>query len=576
MGIEKRKVFFVKRFFATLCIATFFVTGASFAQDDEDEKKGILETVIEELTKPIDKVISPILELGQIVVTPTKTKEKLGSQSSSVSVLTEKDFERGKYYTVKNALKDEESIDIVESGAFTGQTSIFMRGTNSNQTVFMVDGVKVYDPISPNGAFNLAHLTLDNVERIEIVRGAQSTLYGSDAIGGVINVITKKAEEPFFNASFETGAFSTFKETFQVGSANHGFHYSIGGSNVKSRGISNAQAKNNNPELDGYDRLALSGRLDYDVFENLTIGTTARYTQTLFDYDQFGRDDPNIHQKNYQSIFTQYIDHKPFDFYSYYIKLGWMYMYRKDNDANNGNTIDYLRDWYTGYEFIFDYRNNFHILDIDTLTIGYEFIKEMGDSYYFLAWGRGAAQNSTSDMPKCFSQTHSLYLQNRINFQDRLTATQGMRVDNHSVSGTHITYKLDGAYLFPTGTKIRGGWATGWKAPTLYQLNALAIPAQWGWGGFGGGNGNLQPETSNSYELGMDQYMLGEKVIANLTYFNTMLHSVIGTTMDNMWNVSQYQNLYKAHIHGVECGGKFKPTEYFTLKGSYTYDFTHD
>ncbi|MFH1594207.1 MAG: TonB-dependent receptor [Candidatus Omnitrophota bacterium] len=563
-----------------LAVTLSFVLLAGNVWTDDGLKAGkdkIVETikdVVTALTDPLEKVVTPLLELGQIVVTPTKTKEKLGAQSSSVTVIGEGAIDKQRYRTVKDALKGEMGIDAPSLGSFTGQTSIFMRGTNANHTAVMVDGLHVYDPISTNGAFNLAHLTLDNVERIEIVRGAQSSLYGSDAIGGVINIITKKTEVPFFKAGFEAGSFSTFKEDFSFGSKAHGLHYSVGGSNIKSRGISQAQAKRNNPERDGFERYALSARVDYDLFEDCTIGGTFRHTRTLFDYDEFGRDDSNIYQKDYQTLFTQYVDHKPFDFYSYFIKFGWMHSFRRDYDENDeGSGIDYLRDWYKGEMFKFDYRNNIHLFEMDTVTIGYEYTDELGDFYRFQAgsWG-----TSTSDMPKVFSRNSALYLQNRLNMRDRLTATQGMRIDRHSTAGDHVTYKLDGSYLFPTGTKARGGWATGFKAPTLYQLNAVPVPAQWGWFGFGGGNPNLEPETSQSYEMGLDQYMFGEKVLLNVTYFHTMLYSVIGTTVDAMWNVSRFLNLGKAHSHGLECGGRFKPTDYFEVKGSYTYNPTYD
>ncbi|MFH1791082.1 MAG: TonB-dependent receptor [Candidatus Omnitrophota bacterium] len=532
-----------------------------------------LDKVLKLMTDPMDKILGSTVELDTIIVTASKIKEKLGSASSMVTVLDEEDFERADHGYVKSALKDEMGVDIVESGAFTGQTSVFMRGANSNHTVVMVDGLKMYDPISPNGAFNLAHLTLDNIERIEVVRGPQSTLYGSDAVGGVINIITKKADRDFFKGSFTAGDFSTFAESFDMGSYAHNLHYTLGGSFTKSRGISQAQAKNNNPELDGYQRFVLSSRVDYDIAEGFTVGGTVRHTGTLYDYDQFGKDDPNISQRDFQTAITQYIEHQPLDFYSYYIKFGWMLNFRKDVDSNDGNQVDYLRDWYKGYEFKFDFRNNFHILEMDTFTIGYEYTWEMGDSYYYLDWGTG---DSTSDMPKVFSRNNALYLQNRFNLSDRLTSTQGMRIDDHSDAGTHITYKLDGSYLFPTGTKIRGGWATGFKAPTLYQLHALSTPAVWGWGGFGGGNPDLDPETSQSYEVGVDQYLFSEKVLLHATYFHTMFHGLIGTTTSPTWYVSQYANTGKAHSHGWEIGGKIKPLDNLEIRGSYTYDYTKD
>jgi len=554
-------------------LAALCLMAAQFVYAKEGEKS-ILKKVLEQAVSPIDTVVNSIGELGRIVVTPSKFEERLGSQSSAVTVLEEDDFEKEKVEYVKSALTNEMGVDVVENGSFTGQTSVFMRGANSNHTLIMIDGIKVYDPISPNAAYNFAHLTLDNVNQIEVMRGTQSALYGSDAIGGVINVITKEAKKPFFDASFETGSFSTFIEKFGIGSKEKNFSYSVGGSHTKSRGISNAQAKNNNPELDGYDRYAISARADYRIMEDMKVGAIFRNTSTRFGYDQFRKDYPNLFQNDYETIFSSYLEHKPIDYYSYYVKLGWMYNFRRDHDDRDDGWQYYLRDWYSGYMFKFDYRNNFYITDIDTFTVGYEYTWEMGDSYYYLDWGSG---NSESDMPKVFSRNSSLYLQNRVNLNDRITSTQALRIDDHSQAGTHITYKVDGSYLFPTKTKVRGGWATGFKAPTLYQLNAVATSADaWGWGGFGGGNPNLGPETSQSYELGLDQYLFTEKVIFSITYFQIMLHNLINTTTNAMFYTSRYENTGKARSQGIECGGKIKPVDNVELSAYYTYDDTKD
>ncbi|MDD5422482.1 MAG: TonB-dependent receptor [Candidatus Omnitrophota bacterium] len=563
-----KKILLVVMFLTLLCNSVFAQEKKTGAGKDAVTK------LFERAISPLEAIIGPATELGRIVVTPTKLDEKLGAQSSAVTVLTESDFDRKKVEYVKSALKEEMGLDIVESGSFTGQTSAFIRGANANHTLVMIDGIKVYDPISTNGAYNLAHLTLDNVGQIEVVRGSQSALYGSDAIGGVINIITKKAEEPYFNTSFEAGSFSTFKESFGMGSKEKGLSYSVAGSHEKSRGISSAQAKNNNPELDGYGRYAISARIEYDAIDDLKVGGTFRNTSTRFGYDSFRKDYPNLFQRDYETLVSSYVEHKPIDYYSYHVKLGWMYNFRRDNDDRYSGWAYYLRDWYEGYLFKLDYRNNIHLGEIDVFTVGYEYTWEVGDYYYYLDWGSG---NSEDDMPKVFSRNGSFYLQNRLNIQDRLTSTQGMRIDHHSQAGTHITYKVDGSYLFETGTKVRGGWATGLKVPTLYQLNAVAAsPDAWGWGGFGGGNVNLKPETSQSYELGIDQYLFGDRLILNATYFNLMLHDLINTTTNSVFYTSKFENTGKARSYGIELGAKAKPIDTVNLGASYTYDYTKD
>ncbi|MCX5685906.1 MAG: TonB-dependent receptor plug domain-containing protein, partial [Candidatus Omnitrophica bacterium] len=168
----------MKKILITCVVFALVISTTAFAEEKKDNFiKKLLETAI----SPIETVLGPVTELEKIIVSPSRFKEKLGASSCSISVIGQREFEAQKIDTVKDAMRDQVGLDIVERGAFQGQTSLFTRGADSNKTLIYVDGVKAYDPISPNGAYNLAHLTLDNVESIEVLRGPQSALYGSDA-----------------------------------------------------------------------------------------------------------------------------------------------------------------------------------------------------------------------------------------------------------------------------------------------------------------------------------------------------------------------------------------------------------
>ena len=566
----------MKRFMIFIIMAGC-LTFQEASADEKESGKGaqplkrfIGQEVIESLIRPMEEIIQPVFELERIVVTPTKTEEKLGAASSSITYIGKDTLEKEHIYTVKEALRNTVGVDVAENGRFAGTTSVFLRGANSNQTLVLMDGVKLYDPIAPGAAFNFNHLTTDNIDRIEVVRGSQSALYGSDAVGGVINIETKKAERPFVNAAFEAGSFYTTHESVECGAKTKGLHYSFGFSRFDTKGVPCAQVKNNNPERDDYERTGLSGRIDYDITEGLTIGGTTRYTTAKFEYDEFGFDDPDLTARHEDWLFTNYIDHKVFDWWRYIVRCGWMNTLRKDFDENNFSTPDYMRDKYSGKYFKVDYQNNFIIKEIDTIVIGYDYTEEMGDSY--------REQNGVvSDMPKVFARNSSLYLENRLNLNDRLTSTQGMRIDYHSQAGTHITYKIDGSYLFPWATKMRGSVATGFKAPTLYQLNAPVIPSWFGWGGFDGGNPSLQPETSQSYEFGLDQFIFSDKGILSWTYFHTRFKDLINARVNPVtWHVDQYTNINKAYSHGNEFEIKLKPIDTFETSFSYTLMETRD
>ncbi len=541
------------------------ITSVSFA---EEEKPSVLKKILETAISPIETILGPVTELGKIVVTPSRTEEKLGSSSSSISVVDSTDFDRKKIDVVKDALKEEVGLDVVQTSAFQGQTSLFTRGGNSNQTLIIIDGVKAYDPISPNGAYNLAHATLDNVDRIEILRGAQSALYGSDAMAGVVNIISKKAEKPYVDAYFEAGSFYTYRENFEIGAETHGFHYSIAGSRLDTKGISQAEAKKNNQERDPYNRTSLAGRVDYDLSDNAAVGATIRYTKAHYRMDQGAdRDDDNAFEIFKENFITLYGTYKMFEWWQQDLKLGWMETMRINIDDDSPG-FDFTRSKYYGRYFKLDYQNTFNILDIDKVIVGYDYNEELGDFYsqndYF-------GYMAVSDMPKVFSREGDLYLENRFNLSDRLTSTQGVRVNHHSRAGTQATYRIDGSYLFVTGTKIRALVATGFRAPTLYQLFAPADAF------FSGGNPNLEPEKSQSYEYGLDQYLFGEKAIVSVTYFHTVYRNLIDALYNpNTWVTDSYTNIGKAQVHGLEGSLKLKPLEALTLVCGLTYQKTKD
>lgn len=558
-----------------LAVLVLMLFAASAYAAEEKKEENILKKVLETAVSPVETIIGPVADLGQIVVAPTKTEESIGASSSSVTSISVSDAVQRGELKVEETLRSVPALDVVESG-FNGQTSVFIRGANSYHTLTMLDGVKLYDPLDPNGAFNFAHLTLDNLERIEVVRGAQSSLYGSDAIGGVVSLETKKAMSNFAEASFESGSYYTTNESFNIGSYVNRLHFTFGGSQYNTKGISQAEAKNNNVERDPYGRTVFSSRIDYDITDNMTVGGTLRYTLARFKYDSFGRDAENLNARHENYSFTQYVEQRLFNWWRYKINLGWMINLRRDYDDLNGGPRDnYLRDNYFGKYFKLDYQNTFKILDIDTIVIGYDHTEELGHSYYNLV-NPAFFTNTVTNMPKVTANNESFYLENRLNYKDRLTATQGMRVDKHSYAGTHVTYKLDGSYLLPTATKLRGGYATGFKAPTLYQLYAPADPGMGGFFAFGGGNPNLSPETSTSYEYGLDQYILGERLIASVVYFQNRFKNLIGTTTDAAFNTTQFMNIGKAYDYGVESELRFKPYDQLSGNLSYTWMKTKD
>jgi len=547
----------MKKIVVVLLVCGILCAKVCSAEDKDEFFSKLLKTAV----SPIDSILGATTELDKIVVTPSRFEEKLGSSSCSISVVDSDDIDRQKLDTLKGTLRDQIGLDVVQKGAFQGQTSLFTRGADSNKTVIFVDGIKAYDPISPNGAYDLAHLTLDNVSSVEILRGAQSTLYGSDAMAGVINIASKKAEDTYVNGWFEGGQLYTYSENLELGSVANGFHYSASASQLCTKGISQLQAKNNNPEHDPYERTAVAARVDYDIADWASVGATMRYTNARFEYDDT-IDDDNLVGRYRETFFTLYGEHTILEHWKHSLRLGWMETIRRNFD-DPPPAGDYQRSNYLGKFFKLDYNHVIDFREIDTVVLGYDYTEEIGDSYN--DYGPGAVY----DMPKASSREGDFYVENRLNIGDRLTSTQGFRVAHHSQAGTFSTYRFDASYLFVTGTKVRGLIATGYRAPGLFQLFTPRDPYMGA-----GGNPNLKPEKNFSYEYGADQYIFGDKLIMSATYFFAIYKDIIDAVETAPWFYDDYKNVGKQSMHGIELSAKASPLKNLTIRGGYTYQKT--
>jgi vitamin B12 transporter len=247
----------------------------------------------------------------QIVVTATCIPTPQAQVASSMTVITAVDIAARQDQTLPDALQDVPGLNVVQTGGPGTQTSVFMRGTDSNHVKVLVDGIDVGDPSSPTATFDFGQFLTPDIEKIEILRGPQSGLYGSDAIGGVINIITKSGSGPAqFTAGIEGGSFDTFNQTGSVSGSTGPFHYAAniehfysGATPVTSLGLlAPGEARID----DSYDNVTGSTKLGYDAAGNFDLGLAARYTNTQLRYT--GDDDappyttPDPEQSEYDTL----------------------------------------------------------------------------------------------------------------------------------------------------------------------------------------------------------------------------------------------------------------------------------
>jgi vitamin B12 transporter len=512
------------------------------------------------------------VDLEKIVVTPSRYEESIAGTASTVTVFNGRDLEEAKFQgdNLKDSITEVPGLDVVQAGSFGSPVSVFSRGTNSGQTQIMIDNVRVYDPIATNGAFDLAHLSLNNLERIEVVNGPQSVLYGSDAMGGVINILTKKgAGKPTVSFLSSGGTYNSFKEELESNGKIGSFAYSFGVARFDTRGISKLK---DTSERDPYENTSVSVRVDYDLDFQNTIGLIGRFTDTRFEYDDsIGlRDDRNLNGKEKQISMSSYFENKINDYWGQKLQLSYMGNYRRDADDKDPQfPLNYLRDWYTGENYQLDWQHTIKLATFDTFIAGFDYQRESGSYYYYSETPYGPFE---AVFPEVTSNTKGYYLQNLINIEDIFHFNFGTRINDHSNAGFHQVYKVDANYFFKTGTKIKGGWGTAFKAPTLYQLYAVADPFYGG-----GGNPNLKPEESSTYEIGIEQSVFDEKINFGFTYFHTDISGLIDAVYNpSTYFTENYANVGKARVFGYESILTVKPIKELKFDFGYTWQDTEN
>jgi vitamin B12 transporter len=504
-------------------------------------------------------------EHHEIVVTATRLEAPRREVASSVTVITSADLERLKKMSALDILRDVLGVSITQNGGQGEAASVFLRGANSEHTLVLLDGIEINDPINPSRSADLAHLYLENVERIEVLRGPQSPLYGSDALGGIINIITRKGEgKPRLTLSSSGGSYGTFDSQAGVSGSAKKVHYSFGLSRFGTKGISAANAAlPGNTEKDGYRNLTLSGRVGLRLRENFEVNLIARSVQAKTDIDNFGGpygDDPNNVQ-DYRSLFIKA------ELRGLFLKNRWEQKLAigvvdsrrtNDNPPDITHPVDSESGRFKSRLLKLDWQNNIFLHPLNTLTLGLEYETEDGESRYFAQgpWGSAA-----SFFPMKDATMTGLYVQDQLRFADQLFVSAGVRLDHHSQAGEALTYRLAAAYIFKaTGTKIRASVGSAFKAPSLYQLYAPAT--------FLGpiGNENLKPERSLGWDAGVEQPLLGERLRLAVTYFHNDFENLI-----NFDYVQGYTNIGKAESKGLEIELEGKPNQDLFLRLAYTH-----
>jgi vitamin B12 transporter len=510
--------------------------------------------------------------LSPVVVTATRTETPERDTTTSISVITSKDIRDRQAETVLEALRDIPGVDVVQSGARGTGTAVFIRGAESNQALVMIDGVEVNSTTA--GAFNFAHLTTENVERIEVLRGAGGTLYGSQAIGGVINIITKRGQGPLeLGLSAEGGNWSTHREVLTMRGGIERLGYSLSLARLATDGFH----RRFDPSNDDYRNLTTSGRLDYRLTDDTNVKGIFHFVKSdvgLFNSNNFvagNPGDPNSREDLDQYLGKLEWEQKIVNNWDYRISGSIFKEHLTDKDDPDSCVLFGFpcdarsRSRFRPQISTAEFQTNYRLGEWSTTTFGTEFKR------------RKASTSSSSDgidlggINKAI-RNMGYYFQEQVQFfDDRLILVPGVRLDDHQTFGTEWSPSFSAAYLVrQTGTKLKTGYAEGFRAPTL---NELFFPPGFGCAAFG--NPDLGPERSWEFNAGLEQTVLSDRVKVGATYFHREVKDLIQTgptpdPTDPAFCV-RAENVGRARFDGVEWNLNIGVFSGLSLGANYTY-----
>ncbi len=482
--------------------------------------------------------------MDPVVVTATRTETPLSQIGSSVTIITAEEIEKKQQSKVIDVLRSAPGISIAQNGGMGSSVSIYQRGTDTKHTLILLDGIEFRDASSTGGGANLANISTDNIERIEIVRGAQSVIYGSDAIGGVINIITKKgSSEPHGYASIEKGAYQTTETTAGISGGSDTTRASFSYSHINTDGFSSYNEKDGFSEKDGYKSTNIGLNLGVDLSKIFTLNMNLRIADAETEFDSY---DSSWMMADTDAVTDSFeVAGRSEGVFSLLDGRWKVIIGASVTDSNHTTSGTYDNYEYNGKVTKIDLQNTIKLNQNNTLVVGLETEKEEYDTSYGDA---GEVRNRAA------------FVQNQLIIDDFAIAL-GIRMDNHEEFGTETTWRVAPTYNFKTsGTKLKASLATGFKAPSLYQLYSYY------------GNTELDPETSTSVDVGIEQEFLDRSLILGITWF----HNKIDDYIDYSFAASQYYNIEELTTEGVETSADWYPCDYVDVKLAYTYTDTAD
>jgi vitamin B12 transporter len=482
-------------------------------------------------------------EIPVIVISAGKTPQSYSSVGSQVIVIDAETIENSSESFLTDLLNNEiQGMNIFSLGGRGTNTGIQMRGLPKRYSTIYIDGVKMYDPSTPDNSFYAEGLFKDSIDRIEILKGSQSSLYGNSAVGGTINIFTKKGR-PGNNqdASIRYGKNNSQDIFYSVDGADEKQSYFIGLNYYKTDGIS---AMNNDTEKDPYNNNSLTANHSYKISKNNIIENYLTLKDSFVKYDEptNGRDDTKNSSDNFEA-------HYNFRFININNNFKNTFGFNKSATSRLVTKYNDRENTYEGFKNMFTYLGEYNF-NLDSRII-YGTDLELFKAKYPTDPGL----NKTHD-----EEIHSQYFDYQFRPYENIYATIGGRNDRHTLSGDEQSYRITGAYDLGGSSKIRSSYGTGFLFPAIYESG------EYGWTNTGGEN--INAEKTTSFDIGYETYFDSLNLGLNITYFDILVEDpIMGSNITSFQdNVSGAENKSK----GVELATNWTDNKKINIGFNYT------
>ncbi len=520
--------------------------------------------------------------LPEIVVTATRSAQSITNAGSAISVISGEDIAKSSPKDISDILRTVPGITVGTTGGPGSTTTVRIRGAESKNTLVLIDGIRVNDPAEGGSSFDFSSLVPTDIERIEVLRGPQSALYGSDAIGGVINVITRKGQgKPRVSISAEGGRYGSKGLSGSISGSEGPVSYAFSVSSYDTSGFSRygyriGRIEKQFPwglENDSLRRLGMSGKVAVTLNDTTELEIGGYSTLNVSDFDSGWGMFPDTPSRSRQGLLDGYIRLKNIMFDG---RLTNRITISGNVTDRKYRTVDYswygygdpsrswVNDHYRGSRIAAEYQGDLKLDQFGTLTVGAKTEKESLLTYSQSVEPFWSPRSKTGDYDQT---TNSVYVLHQITPLQNLHLSLGGRIDAVEDGKQFNTWRGTVAYEIPqTGTTLRASVGTGAKAPSLFQLYNETY-----------GNPDLRPEYSLGFDAGVDQRLFDDRLKLSATFFSNRFRNMIDFTFDPVACPATtpygcYLNVARARTHGVELSGELNIIpDFLRLNAVYTY-----